>query len=150
VKDGITTLNSTLQPNAQIPLTPTTVLLFKRVVAWARLNLEELDNYKDSTRADLSKLFLQIGKVDIVVEPKLVVDELIDRKMISLGEDEKVQYDLHHLTGKQAENQSGGGVLKSALYVLVIVLFWGSMIGQIIPASVGGVGGMKAKGKASN
>eukprot|EP01127_Copromyxa_protea_P018398 TRINITY_DN5794_c0_g1_i3.p2 TRINITY_DN5794_c0_g1~~TRINITY_DN5794_c0_g1_i3.p2 ORF type:complete len:261 (+),score=58.66 TRINITY_DN5794_c0_g1_i3:27-809(+) len=149
VAEGVSKINEALQ--GTIPTTPTTLLLFQRVVAWARLNTDELKKYKGSTKGVLSNLLLKIGKVSVYVEPQLVVDELLDRRLISIKED-KVTYDLHHLTGEPKANQvaaSGeGGWFRSALYVLVIVLFWGSMLGQIIPQSAGGVGGMaKGKGK---
>lgn len=148
VREGVATLNSDLPNNSQIPLTNTTILLFQRVVAWARINSEKLEKYDDSTKDDLSRLFRDIGKVPVRVEPQLVIDELVDRKLLRIKE-EKIEYDLHHLSGKLPGTVTQKtGWFKSILYVLVIVLFWGSMIGQIFPqTSVGGVGNTKAKAK---
>ena len=148
VKDGVDKLNDTLAPNSLIPLTVTTLQLFKRAAAWARINVADLSKYDDSSKEDLSRLFREVGRVPVFVEPQLVVDELSDRKLLHIKED-TVEYDLHHLTGKLPGTSSqGGSWVKSILYILVIVLFWSSMIGQIIPQSVGGVGGMKGKTKA--
>lgn len=146
VEFGLQKLNASLQQGL-VPNTPTTLLLFKRVVAWARLNLDDLDDYEDSTKGELSKLFLKIGKVPVLVKPQLVIDELVDRQMLKVDK-EKVVYDLHHLTGKPKSGEARkAGWLQSILYVLVIVLFWGSMLGQIIPQGTGGVGGLN-KGRA--
>lgn len=148
VEDGVNKLNDSLAPSSLIPLTGTTLQLFKRVAAWARINLADLSKYDDSSKESLSRLLREVGRVPVFVEPQLVVDELSDRKLLHVKE-ETVEYDLHHLTGKLPGNTSqGGSWVKSILYILVIVLFWSSMIGQIIPQSVGGVGGMKGKTKA--
>eukprot|EP01126_Amoeba_proteus_P028852 TRINITY_DN2841_c0_g1_i1.p1 TRINITY_DN2841_c0_g1~~TRINITY_DN2841_c0_g1_i1.p1 ORF type:complete len:168 (-),score=32.49 TRINITY_DN2841_c0_g1_i1:94-597(-) len=144
MESSVKRYNERTDPQFRIPLSSLFILGLKKVIASAYLKKEDLKLGNSYTRKTLSSLFLIDSKVRVEVDVDVVIDELVERRLVEIIKKDddncSVVFDLEHL-GRTGSD--GGSYLKTVLCVFVVVLFWWGLIESVL--SVNRVGGRRPK-----